>query len=289
VLRLPFRVARLRVTALSTTALSTTTLAAAAALAGLAAVTAPASAQAAVRPAAPGVRYMALGDSYAAGLGAGATIGSSGSCARSRHAYPALWAAIHHPASFRAVTCSGATTRSALRHQVPKLGRSTNLISLTIGGNDVGFEDVITTCILQSDRDCLGAIHGAEHKINGPLPGRLDRLLSAIGARSPHARVVLAGYPHLYDANPACPSDISRADRAALNQAADQLDGQLAAAAARHGYAFADVRPAFAGHAICDGASWINGINLGNLDSSFHPTRAGQARGYLPAFSRLAA
>jgi hypothetical protein len=53
------------------------------------AVTAPAAATQ------PAVRYVALGDSYASGLGAGGY--SAGSCERSSWAYPALWAAAHHP------------------------------------------------------------------------------------------------------------------------------------------------------------------------------------------------
>jgi len=37
------------------------------------------------------VNYVALGDSYSSGLGAGDYISSSGSCDRSTNAYPALW------------------------------------------------------------------------------------------------------------------------------------------------------------------------------------------------------
>ena len=56
------------------------------------AVAAPASAQTAIR-------YVALGDSYSSGVGAGSYIGSSGSCDRSTSAYPELWASANDPAA----------------------------------------------------------------------------------------------------------------------------------------------------------------------------------------------
>ena len=45
---------------------------------------------------------------------------------------------------------------------------------------------------------------------------------------------------------------------------------------------FADVRPAFAGHEICDSSSWLNSVDWFDLGTSYHPTAAGQADGYLP-------
>src|SRR6266536_1186971 len=76
---------------------------------------------------------------------------------------------------------------------------------------------------------------------------------------------------------------------AGVNQAADLLDGQIRAAAARHGDVFADVAPGFAGHEICDGsASWLHAVNFFDLGESYHPTAAGQSGGYLPAFSASA-
>jgi hypothetical protein len=115
-------------------------------------------------------------------------------------------------------------------HQLPHLSRRTTLVSLTVGGNNVGFSDVIPVCILLSDRDCHRAVHAAEHKMITTLPGVLDRLLRAIRHRSRSC------------------SGLSHAGRNVLNQAANLLDRQLRLAAARHGDAFADVRPAFRHH-----------------------------------------
>jgi lysophospholipase L1-like esterase len=251
------------------------------------AVTAPV---AAAVPAAtqPAVRYVALGDSYASGLGAGNY--SGGSCERSSRAYPALWAAAHHPVSYSSRACSNATTSSVISGQLSALSRATTLVSLTIGGNDAGFVHVMTTCVLLPTRFCVGAVKGAESKIRSSLPGELDKVLAAISARAPDARVVVLGYPDPYDlARSSSCVGLSTTDRSYLNQAASQLDGQIRAAAGRHRDVFADVRPAFAGHEICDSGRWLNSVDWLDIAASYHPTAAGQADGYLPAFSAAAA
>ena len=82
------------------------------------------------------VHYVALGDSYSSGVGAGDYTG--GSCRRSSHAYSALWAAEHSPASYRSAACSGATTASVLSGQLSAVTSDTTFVTITIGGNDVG-------------------------------------------------------------------------------------------------------------------------------------------------------
>jgi lysophospholipase L1-like esterase len=84
--------------------------------------------------AAPAVNYVALGDSYASGVGAGSV---SGSCGQSPNAYPALWATASSPASFKFAACSGATTSDVISSQLSSLSSSTTLVSMTIGGNDL--------------------------------------------------------------------------------------------------------------------------------------------------------
>jgi lysophospholipase L1-like esterase len=235
---------------------------------------------------ATGVRYVALGDSYASGLGTGL---ERGNCDRSPAAYGPQWARAHQPASFTFAACSGATARGIRTHRLSALSPATTLVSLTAGGNDVGFSDVIETCLIGSTHDCLQAIRGSEHAMITSLPRSLDRLLAAIRQHSPAARVVLTGYPLLFDpARPGSCSQISHREQVAFNRAANLLDTTIKSAAARHGAAFADVRGAFRHHAICDGAAWLNGLELFSPTDSFHPTIAGQTRGYLPAFTAAA-
>jgi lysophospholipase L1-like esterase len=237
--------------------------------------------------AAAAVSYVALGDSYSSGLGAGSYISSSGSCHRSTVAYSALWASANHPASYVSVACAGATTSSVISTQLSALSSSTTLVSITVGGNDVGFESVMETCVLESTSRCVSAVNTAESQANTILPGNLDRVLSAIRAAAPSARVVVLGYPALYDLtrSSAC-IGLSTTDRTALNQAASLLDQVTAAAAARHGDAFGDVRGPFTGHQICDGgSSWLHSVNIFDIDESYHPTAAGQSGGYEPVFA----
>lgn len=243
------------------------------------------AASAAAGPAAS-VRYVALGDSYSSGLGTGDYIAASGSCARSADAYPALWAAANQPASFVSVACAGATTGTVLSSQISALSAATTLVSITIGGNDVGFSSVMETCVLAPTGSCVSAIDAARAEMASQLPGRLDRVLNAVTQAAPTARVVVLGYPHLYDLgrSGAC-IGLSTTDRTDLNQAANLLDGQIQAAAARHQDVYADVRSSFAAHEICDPGGWLHAVDIFDIGESYHPTAAGQSGGYFPVFS----
>jgi lysophospholipase L1-like esterase len=249
----------------------------------------PASAVTLVGASVP-VHYVALGDSYSSGLGAGDIISSSGSCDRSSVAYPELWANSHAPTSFANATCSGATTSTVLSTQLSALSSATTLVSITIGGNDVGFDAVMETCVLHSTSTCVSAVNTAEGEVASQLPGELDSVLTAIASHAPSAKVVVLGYPQLYDlANSSLCLGLSTTDRTDLNQAANLLDGQIQATAARHGDTFADVRAIFAGHQNCDGpSSWLHAVNILDISESYHPTAAGQADGYLPSFTGAA-
>ena len=260
-------------------------VAAAAALAAAALsmlVPAQASAQSAVH-------YVALGDSYSSGVGAGSYIGSSGSCDQSTNAYPALWDAANQPASYVSEACSGATTATVLSSQLSALSAATTLVSITVGGNDVGFSSVMETCVLESTSSCVSAVNNAESLMASQLPGELDAVLNAIKADAHSARVVVLDYPDLYDlSRSSCCIGLSRTDRTDLNGGADELDSQIQAAAARHGDVFADVRSAFSSHEICDSSSWLHSVNILDISESYHPTASGQSGAYEPVFSASA-
>jgi lysophospholipase L1-like esterase len=238
--------------------------------------------------AASSVRYVALGDSYSSGVGAGSYDSSSGNCERSANAYPQQWAAGNAPASFASVACSGATTSDVLGSQVSALSAGTTIVSITIGGNDAGFASIMQTCVLQSDSACLAAISGAESFVASQLPGRLDATLQTIHTHAPSARVVVLDYPDFYDLSKSSTCiGLSTAKRNAIDQGADQLDAAISAAAARNGDTFSDVRGRFSGHEICDSSSWLHSVTL-PINESYHPTASGQELGYLPAFAAAA-
>jgi lysophospholipase L1-like esterase len=230
------------------------------------------------------VNYVALGDSYSAGNGAGS---NSGSCERSPNAYPQLWANAHAPASFAFVACSGATTSDVINTQLASVNSSTTLISLTIGGNDANFSDTMETCVLDSTSKCEAAVAADEQIVATTLPGRLATMLADIRAKAPGAKVVVLDYPEFYDLGKSICIGLSSADHKALDGAADQLDAAVQTAAAAAGDTFADVRAQFSGHELCDGSGWLNSVTL-PIDGSYHPTATGQKSGYLPVFTAAA-
>lgn len=238
--------------------------------------------------AAQSVDYVALGDSYSSGVGAGSYDSSSGNCKRSTKAYPALWAARSAPASFIFAACSGARTGDVVSGQLTKLSAATDLVSVTVGGNDAGFADVMTTCVLQGEAACVRRVNTARAYVDSTLPGQLDSVYDGIRAKAPAARVVVLGYPRFYKIGGSCALGLSEKSRTAINGASDYLNAATAKRAADHGYTFAGVASAFAGHEICTSSPWLHSLNLGNIGESYHPTAAGQSGGYLPVMTSSA-
>jgi len=162
-----------------------------------------------VAPGAPAVAappsYVALGDSYSSGVGTRSYIDDGTACRRSTYAYPSLIAAARgYALTFRA--CSGARVADVTNTQLSALGSTTAYVTISVGGNDAGFADV--------------------------------------------------------------------------------LDSTIATAASAKGFAFADPVSRFVGHAVCDDVEWLNGLSS-PVSESYHPDRAGHARGYTPLVSPL--
>ncbi|MEU5169329.1 SGNH/GDSL hydrolase family protein [Streptomyces mutomycini] len=234
------------------------------------------------------VDYVALGDSYSSGVGAGSYDSASGNCKRSTRAFPALWKAANNPASFAFTACSGARTGDVTAGQLGPLDSATDLVSISIGGNDAGFADVMTTCVLQSEATCLSRIATARAYVDSTLPGKLDSVYTAISAKAPAAHVVVLGYPRFYKIGGNCVAGLSENERTAINGAADYLNAATAKRAADHGFTWGDVTSTFTGHEICSGSAWLHSVNWLNIGESYHPTAAGQSGGYLPVLNSKA-
>lgn len=232
-------------------------------------------ATASASPEAAEVNYVALGDSYASGTGAGSY--SDVACTRSRNAYPALWADANDPASFTFAACGGAKIPDVLDDQIGELDADTTLVSLSIGGNDSGFASTMLSCQYSTQSACERALATAGEYVVNELPGELDSLYAAVRAAAPGAEVVVVGYPHLYKEGGLCLGGLSSAKRTAVNAGSDLLNETIAGRAEAAGFTFVDGRPAFAGHEICTSDAWISSSNV-------HPTAEGHASAYLPAF-----
>lgn len=120
--------------------------------------------------------YVALGDSYSSGTGTRTYINDGTSCQRSVYAYPSLLSASKGlTLNFRA--CSGARVADVTNTQLSALTTATTQVSISVGGNDAGFADVLTECAQPGwMSNCNGAIDGAQSIINNTLPSRLSTL-----------------------------------------------------------------------------------------------------------------
>jgi lysophospholipase L1-like esterase len=223
--------------------------------------------------------YVALGDSYSSGTGTGSYTLSS-SCLRSVYAYPYLVASQRPGTSLNFVACSGATTTDVMNNQISAVNASTNIVTITVGGNDAGFSNVVISC---TTLGCQNAIANARTYIQNTLPGRLDTVYSAIRARAPGARVIVLGYPRLFQSTGCLgTTGIDANERTQLNATADLLRTVVSGRAAAFGFTFKDPIPPFVGHAVCSSSAWLNGLNILNTTESYHPNRSGQSQGYAP-------
>ena len=231
--------------------------------------------------------YVALGDSYASGTGTRSYISDGTSCQRSVYAYPSLIAAARgYALNFRA--CSGAKIPDVTNNQINALSSSTAYVTISIGGNDAGFSSVLTECAKPGwMSNCNGAIDKAQAYIKNTLPGKLSTLYASIRSRAPGAKVVVVGYPRIFngeDCNAGTwfsPSEESR-----LNATADLLNSKTSAQATAKGFSFANPTSRFIGHAVCDDVEWLNGLSY-PVSESYHPNRAGHSSGYTPLVSPL--
>jgi lysophospholipase L1-like esterase len=235
------------------------------------------------------VDYAALGDSYSSGVGA-PPYDLDPVCQRSSRGYPPLWAVTHQTASFEFAACSGARTADVLATQISVLRPSTDLVTITIGGNDAGFGPVLQTCtVAKSDRTCAAAVDIAEAFERSALPGRLDRTYTAIRRAAPQARVIVLGYPRLFDLAPSCTDPLvpNLTRRTKINHGADVLNEVIQQAVSRQsGFSFAEARDRFTGHGVCSDDPWINGPSV---PGPYHPNHTGYRDGYLPALNAVTA
>ncbi|MGG5257850.1 SGNH/GDSL hydrolase family protein [Phycicoccus avicenniae] len=236
---------------------------------------------------AAGPTYVALGDSYSSGTGTRDYIADGTSCLRSAYAYPSLIAAARgYSLTFRA--CSGATVADVTNSQLPALSASTSYVSISIGGNDAGFADVLTECAQPGwMSDCNGAVDGAQAFVNGTLPSRLSSLYSSIRAKAPNAKVTVVGYPRIFNGEDCnALTWFSPEEEARLNAMADLVNSVTSQRASAAGFSFANPTSRFVGHAVCDSPEWINGLS-NPIEESYHPKKEGHANGYTPTVSPL--
>lgn len=233
--------------------------------------------------------YISLGDSYAAGQGAGPYLDD---CYRSENAYSELAADAKPIKLVTNAACSGKTTQDVAGSQLRRLNKSTELVTITAGGNNLGFGDIVTKCITamydpSASPGCDQASSDAAAQIaSGRLAGDVAAMIRSVRAAAPNARIVVTGYPYLYD-----PITPGRTDPTSLfiyqaTELADGLNVSIDRAARETGAQFVDVRTAFAGHGINSKTNdpWINfDLTKPGSPDNFHPN----AEGYAAYFAAL--
>jgi lysophospholipase L1-like esterase len=220
--------------------------------------------------------YVALGDSYAAGVGTRTYIPDSGSCQRSTKSYPYVDAA-RVGAALTSLACSGARVADVTANQLAPLNSGVRWVTLQVGGNDAGFSSVITECAKPAWLgNCDSAINTAQATINNTIPGRLTTLYATVKSRASSAKIVIVGYPRLFNGTDCnAGTFFSAAEMTRLNQTADLLNAKIAAASSAAGFSFVNPTPAFIGHAVCGSPEWINGLS-NPVSESYHPNVTGQ-------------
>ncbi|WP_431247172.1 SGNH/GDSL hydrolase family protein [Leifsonia xyli] len=215
-------------------------------------------------------RYVALGDSFAAGLGGGA---EQGKCRISANGYPAVFARKAGVDLVVNAACAGATTSDLLKHQLIALDERTDLVTVSIGGNDLGVAAIAGDCAAGKAAACRNQVTAALSLLN-VLPDRLRTVYSAVAQAAPNARIVVTGYTVLYDASDPGARDFQTA--AAINAASIGLNEVIRQAVDEQradGKAMTYLPVDFAGHAIGDRRPWLNTSG----PDVFHPNASGYA------------
>lgn len=225
--------------------------------------------------------YVALGDSYASGDGAGSYLSGTPSCYRSLKGYPGLIATAGGYA-LNLQACSGATIADVTNSQLAALSDTTAKVTITVGGNDIGFASTLTTCLGTNTTACLNAVTAANTKISA-LSTQLNTLFVAVKQKAPNATVVATAYPRLFNGKDCSLfTSFTTTEMTELNKGADNLAEVIKAAATASSIGYAEVRDPFVKHAVCDSSAWIRNVSLFTQYESFHPNANGYLYGYKP-------
>lgn len=241
--------------------------------------------------------YVALGDSYTAGPGIPQQVGDPPGCVRSDHNYPHLVAASLRLPAFRDASCIGAATADMTSPQNHDVGSSPNpaqfdsldgntrVVTLQIGGNDIGFYEIAYACAAYNpagtpcqDRYVRNGVDELNRRVAAVAP-RVKGLLRRIHARSPHARVYVVGYPAILpDTGTGCWPRLpyAVADVPYLRAKQNELNAMLRAQATATRAVYVDAYRPSVGHDACQPAAdrWVEPV----FDASgvpLHPNAAG--------------
>ncbi|MDT0275392.1 SGNH/GDSL hydrolase family protein [Blastococcus goldschmidtiae] len=243
------------------------------------------------------VRYVALGDSYSAASGVlPPDLTAPPQCLRSTANYPHVIAAATG-ARLTDVTCGGADTGDYLAAQYPgvapqldAVSSDTQVITMTIGGNDSGvFIDSITQCgaaglsTLGRGSPCRDRYGSSfEDTIRTTTYPSLVQALRAVRAKAPRAEVAILGYPSILPATGGCfpQMPVAEGDVPYLRGVQATLNDAIRRAAKATGVTYVDMTRVSEGHDACQpiGVRWVEPVVGGTNPVVVHPNALGEAR-----------
>ncbi|MGI5134189.1 MULTISPECIES: SGNH/GDSL hydrolase family protein [unclassified Streptomyces] len=239
-------------------------------------------------------QYVSLGDSYTSGPLIPQQVDAA--CARSDHNYPSIVAAEREVTAFKDASCGGATTEDMWKPQgtnPPQLNavqRDTDLVTVQIGGNDIGFGSIIATCAGLSSTDVTGNPCQRHYAASGfdqlalnivQTAPKVDRVLRAVRAKAPHARVLVVGYPDLLpdDGSGCFPSvPFASKDFPYLRDTEKRLNLMLRLVAEWNHAEYVDTYGPTQGHDMCKAPAdrWIEPLQPASPAAPAHPNAKGE-------------
>jgi lysophospholipase L1-like esterase len=239
--------------------------------------------------------YVSLGDSFTAGPLIPVQQPPYG-CLKSDRNYPSLAAPELSQPAFRDASCSGAETEDMTQPQgvtpgpnppqFDRLDADTQVVSLGIGGNDIGFSEIAENCSSTDpnatpcqDRYVVNGRDEISERIQATAP-KVAEVIQGIHARSPAARVFVVNYlPILPDSGPGCwpQVPVTEGDVPYLRAKHKELNAMLAAQAAANGATLVDVYSAGIGHDACQlpVVRWVEPVAPASPAAPLHPNLFG--------------
>lgn len=257
-----------------------------------------------------GHRYVALGDSYTSSPLTGMPIGEPVGCGRTQDNYPRLVAAALQANYFTDASCGSATLNNLRapqtviggtnKPQLDSLKPDTTLVTLGMGGNDLGLIGWMQRCVTLDVRQssCVDQWSPGDADVMvqriDKIAVKVDEALKEIHRRAPHAVVLVVGYPVVAPSQgigciPELPID--SADVAYLRDLQQRLNNALAWDSYLDNATYVDTYKSSIGHGPCeaDGVKWIEGFVPDVPAAALHPNALGQMAMAADVLTALAA
>ncbi|MCB1038323.1 MAG: SGNH/GDSL hydrolase family protein [Acidimicrobiales bacterium] len=238
--------------------------------------------------------YVALGDSYTAGpLILDQSLEPLG-CLRSDRNYPHVVRSQIKVSGLKDVSCSGATTGDFFTEQgvtpgpnppqFDALSTNTKVVTIGIGGNDIGFSSIVKNC---ATLDPFASGCKGDYVVNGvdtlaakidATAAKIDKVLVETKKRAPNAKVFVVGYPTIvpetgdgcWPTVPILPNDITY-----LRGVAKHLNAMLKSRALANGVYYVDTATSSIGHDMCSSSRWVEAIIPERDAAPVHPNASG--------------